>query len=185
MSKVLNSEQLGIELGIAARTVRNWAHGGILERLPGGGYDLATCWEAEQAEPNVALLRLAAGDEGIPSSTQANFAFAQLQRMRVEREKLALARDCTELVPREDAVAAVKGGERAAGWLAEPEQLALEVAPLAAGIGTVNAERIFLRSAEVNFPTWRASVIRCWRERGLWVWAAGRGGAVVVPAAAA
>ena len=52
-------------------------------------------------------------------------------------------------------------------------------------VGFVNAERTFLRSAEVNFPTWLASVIRCWRERGLWVWAAGRGGAVVVPAAAA
>ena len=52
-------------------------------------------------------------------------------------------------------------------------------------VDRVNAERTFLKSAEVNFPTWWASVIRCWREWGLWVWADGRGGAAVVPAAAA
>jgi hypothetical protein len=48
----------------------------------------------------------------------------------------------------------------------------------------VNAERTFLKSAEVNFPMWWASVIRCWRERGLWVWVAGRGDGVPVRAAA-
>jgi hypothetical protein len=49
----------------------------------------------------------------------------------------------------------------------------------------VNAERTFLKSAEVNFPTRRASVFRCWREQGLWAWADGRGGGAAVRAAAA
>jgi transposase len=52
-------------------------------------------------------------------------------------------------------------------------------------VGAVNAERTLLKSAEVNFPTRRASVIRCWREQGLWAWADGRGGGAAVRAAAA
>jgi hypothetical protein len=43
----------------------------------------------------------------------------------------------------------------------------------------------FPQKRRSKFPQVAASVIRCWRERGLWAWADGHGGAAVVPAAAA